>query len=90
VDKIQPFAAVDKLMTEFYFMLETPSETWAHICTFPTYYTVQFIAIFAKTYVQFDVGTPPLPILGYNTYICVKKGTFIHQHYIICIILAPK
>jgi hypothetical protein len=27
VDKIQPFAAVDKLMTEFYFMLETPSET---------------------------------------------------------------
>jgi hypothetical protein len=58
------------LLTEFYFMFnvlaETPSETGYHICTFPTYYThtVQFIAIFANAYVQFDVGSPLLPILG--------------------------
>jgi hypothetical protein len=58
----------------FNVLLETLSETGANICTLSTYYTdtVQFIAVYANTSVQFDEGTQLLPNFGLNTYICTN------------------
>jgi hypothetical protein len=46
--------------------MEILSETGAHMCTLSTYntHTVQYIAVYANTSVQFDEGTPLLPNFG--------------------------
>jgi hypothetical protein len=68
------FAVDGKLMTECCFcshvLEEPPTETWDHTYTLPTYnkQTMKFFAIYAKTSVQFDEGTPRLPNLGSNTW----------------------
>jgi hypothetical protein len=70
MDKNWAFAFVGKFMTEFSLsfnaLRETHSETGANICTLPTYHThtMQLIAIYGNTSVQFDEGTPLLPNSG--------------------------
>jgi hypothetical protein len=60
MDKIWPFAAVGKSMTEFYIMFdvlpETPSETFVRFQLI-TRTRCNSLPFFANIYVQFDVGT---------------------------------